>query len=441
LSEPHTADAPLSEAEKDTYVNTIKTINAKYRELEKKFVDLQESQKQTKDSVPSDQKIDAVVNKRLTDETRSLKSDFKEQIKQIRSTFDKELKKVRSRADKHLPKGLGFDELPLGTSASKSTDRSGAGFVSAMPTKGWSTVHPMTTVAVDEKDGVPLSIGGSRGAARPVSFHRQTGAGSPNKSADGKDKTKPKPVPAFTIPRNATLFSNDTMTALLGVIPVKGSVLDPIRFKLITGPQNMATNGLYIPGVANIVWSGIAIGNREMSCVRGEVYSVTFTFEDGTIRTVSTNKSTANTETSKSAKILGYISDTKGSPCIRGQLITNAEDYLTDRMLASGVAATADAYAQTQETTVASDGFVQSFFSGNSGEYIGSKALAGSLSELTNYLRERQANAVDLVFVPSGQEVVLHVEDQIELDYEPDGRRLNHAFSLSAMAGLHSNLD
>jgi hypothetical protein len=65
------------------------------------------------------------------------------------------------------------------------------------------------------------------------------------------------------------------------------------------------------------------------------------------------------------------------------------------------------------------------------------QTLAGSLSELTSYLRERQRNAVDLVYLDAGEEVVLHVESQIEIDYEPEGRKLNHAHYQADRIGYH----
>ena len=247
-------------------------------------------------------------------------------------------------------------------------------------------------------------------------------------------------IPFYTIPQNATLFSNDTLTALVGIVPNRqGSVVDPIRFKVITGNTNLATNGLTIPGVQNIVWSGIAIGNREMSCTRGELHSVTFTFEDGTIRTLNAQANSGKNQLG--GKLLGYIATPQGNPCIPGKLITNAQDYLTDRMWASGVAAAADGFADTQQTTQQStDGTLTQFFSGDSGEYIAGKTLSGSLGELTNYLRDRQRQAVDLVYLEAGQEVVLHVETELPIDYDPEGRRLNHANAIPPIR-LSTRLD
>ena len=91
--------------------------------------------------------------------------------------------------------------------------------------------------------------------------------------------------PVYTVPRNATLIGSTAMTALVGRVPVQGQVRDPMPFKVITGADNLAANGLTVPGVQGMVWSGTAIGDWTLSCVTGRLDSVTFVFEDGTIRT------------------------------------------------------------------------------------------------------------------------------------------------------------
>jgi len=424
------SNTELSAAEKDTYVNTIKTISAKYRHLEERIASLSGKQTASEKTIPTDTEINQTVGNSVAESADSLRRDFSKQFTKLRGEIENKFKKssVSPNSDNGIPAGLGFDGLnnPAGRIGIAGAPKTMSG--------GWSTVMPIGSEAAG-KDG---KIGGGvlnwytdkLKTNAPAQGLSQSAAASSKKTVR---KTSPNNqlIPAYTIPRNATLFSNSTMTALLGVIPVEGSILDPIRFKLITGQTNMATNGLFIPGVRNIVWSGIAIGNREMACVRGELHSVTFTFDDGTIRTVSTSKSTSATKNTGGKRILGYISDRQGSPCLKGQLITNAGDYLNDRMIASGIAATADAYSATQKTTVVDNGIVQSFFSGDQGDFIAGKALSGSLAELSEYMRERARNAVDLVYLQAGQNVVLHVEESIDIDYEPNGRKLEYANPIS----------
>ena len=77
--------------------------------------------------------------------------------------------------------------------------------------------------------------------------------------------------------------------------------------------------------------------------------------------------------------------------------------------------------------------------SGDTGSFIAGQTLTGSMQELVEYLRARQAGAVDLVFVASGQDLVVHVEKEIAIDYNPKGRKLSHANQIpqsAAVAGL-----
>ena len=436
IGENHPDQTPLTDAERDSYVNTIQTINARYRDLESRFHELMGKQAKVEKVMPTDQDIDEVVNRRVADSAGQLMRDFQDRLNAVKGDLEQQMSRKSSPTT--LPQGLGFDDLVKG--------KAGKATASGPLRSEWSTVLPMGSVeasAGGEKSGGLLgwySQASQTKPARPASAARPAVA-SKQRAAEEDDEDE-EPIPVYTIPRNATLFDNDTLTALLGVIPVEGSILDPIRFKLITGGTNLATNGLFIPGVKNIVWSGIAIGNREMSCVRGELHSVTFTFEDGTIRTVSSSKSSSDTNL-RSKRILGYISDRRGSPCIEGLLITNASDYLRDRMIAAGAGATASAFSSTQERTVTrSDGSSESYFFGDdTGKYIGSKALAGGLGELSQYLAERSRNAVDLVYVEAGQQVVLHVEDQIDIDYDPNGRKLAYEHPLSFADHNSTGLD
>lgn len=99
------------------------------------------------------------------------------------------------------------------------------------------------------------------------------------------------------------------MTALIGRVPVDGTVNDPYPFKVLVGPDNLTANGIDLPDVVGAVMSGTAAGDWTLSCVRGQVESITFVFSDGTVRTVpqpqkvvSRNRSSAQTsDTEKSA--------------------------------------------------------------------------------------------------------------------------------------------
>ncbi len=71
--------------------------------------------------------------------------------------------------------------------------------------------------------------------------------------------------PVYTIPENATLMGSVAMTALIGRVPVDGTVNDPYPFKVLVGPVNLTANGIDLPDVAGAVMSGTASGDWTLS--------------------------------------------------------------------------------------------------------------------------------------------------------------------------------
>lgn len=421
---PPSEKAEITEAERDDYVNTIKTINARAVSLEKQMQAMQAKIDEQNKSALSRQDVEVIAQRSSEQRAQDFKSVMDDKFKEFSSVIDE----VKGKKVGNVPAGLGLDQIVGRMNAQE--DNPGASHTLdglGIPGQGdrYVTITPLVTVnaiqsrtgsGADVKmlpDGTPMGSGNTDSLATGGS-----GRGVPQRDP---------PVPMYTIPQNATLFENASMTALLGIVPVNGQVLDPVRFKLITGPENIATNGLYLPpGIKNIVWSGIALGNREMACTYGQLNSVTFTFEDGRVTTI--NSQTDAGQDKLGGKMLGYIATKSGNPCVPGQLISNASQYLKDRMWASGFGSAAQAFSDTQQQTlITPDGGVVESFNGDTADYITGSTLAGSLQELVQYLRDRQAQAIDLVYVPSGQEFVLHVEKEIRIDYDPNGRKLDHA--------------
>jgi integrating conjugative element protein (TIGR03752 family) len=237
----------------------------------------------------------------------------------------------------------------------------------------------------------------------------------------------------YTIPRNATLIGSTAMTALVGRVPVQGQVQDPMPFKVIAGKDNLAANGLTIPGLQGMIWSGTAIGDWTLSCVSGQLESVTFVFEDGTIQTLSSDDNSLGGSSGSSSrgskdKPLGWISDARGIPCITGERKTNATAFLTQRIGVSAMEAAANAAAQSETTTLLSDsGTISNTVTGDAGQYVLGKTLSGSSQEIAQWLQERQTQSFDAVFVPAGIELAIHVDHELPIDFHANGRKLHHA--------------
>lgn len=254
----------------------------------------------------------------------------------------------------------------------------------------------------------------------------------------GTEPPKPKPdEPAYTVPRNATLVGSTAMTALVGRVPIKGQIEDPFPFKVLVGRDNLAANGLEVPGVFGMVFSGTAFGDWTLGCVRGHVDSATFVFEDGRTRSfpADTGQGGGNSAAASGAgnagstvhKGLGWISDRRGIPCVSGERISNATDYLAGRMLAMGIETAGKAYARAQQTITTTPLGGNTSVVNNAAQFALGETAAGSSGELAKFIAERQAQMFDVVYVDTGAEVAVHLDKEIPIDYPPNGRRLDHA--------------
>jgi integrating conjugative element protein (TIGR03752 family) len=288
---------------------------------------------------------------------------------------------------------------------------------------------------IDPLDQSPGRQPGPLAAARPAAA-----SGSLLHDGAAPASAVQPPVPFHTVPRNATLLGSTALTALIGRVPNRGQVEDPFPFKVLVGRDNLAANGLDIPHVFGMVFAGTAFGDWTLGCVRGHVDSVTFVFDDGTIRTVSdtgpdstgqggaTAPAGGASGTATIHRGLGWISDRRGIPCVSGRRISNAVDYLGGRMLAHGVETAGKAYARSQQTFIANPlGGITSGVTGDPAQYALGETAAGSASELARFIAERQAQQFDVVYVDTGAEVAVHLDRELQIDYDPNGRKLDYA--------------
>lgn len=90
---------------------------------------------------------------------------------------------------------------------------------------------------------------------------------------------------------------------------------------MLIGKDNLTANGIQLPDVEGAIVSGTATGDWTLSCVRGDVQSITFVFSDGTVRTVpSPAKSTDGSDNkNRSGGSIGWLSDEHGVPCLAGE--------------------------------------------------------------------------------------------------------------------------
>lgn len=359
-----------------------------------------------------------------------------------------------------MPTGFGFDAARGQTGATGNgtaadpTGANGAGTPTASASaRVMRTVLPQGVSIQNGAEGKGTLVRTTAGA-QPLARSAGTLASDPaaltstldDKAGLESAAPKKKDKAFFTIPENATLLGVKAMTAIVGRIPVDGRVQDPMQFKLILGPENLAANSHMLPrDLSGVIVSGIAIGDMNLSCSEGLIQSLTFVFNDGVIRTVSqrTGGVTQNTLAGggggasgggmtglAQASKLGYLSDVHGNPCIAGKFVTNAPAYLTDVIGLKTLSLAGKAAAMAQTTTTSSTGFggtsSTSSVTGNKGTFILGEAASGATDEVTSWLTRRMGNSFDAIVTMAGADVVVNIDQEIAIDKTVNARRIDY---------------
>lgn len=310
--------------------------------------------------------------------------------------------------------------LPGGSSTSPSP---GLG-LSIPGVNDWITVRPLDVDGTSALAVAATAVGNVANAPA-----RSLSAGGSRNNQQRTPEEAMKQV--YTIPANATLLGSQAMTAIIGRIPTSGSVSDPYPFKVLTGAENLASNGIEIPGLEGMVWQGTAVGDWGLGCVRGSLDQVTFTFEDGTIRTVNfemaRRESGNQQQSSKLGDSLGWISDERGI-CVEGERITNAAPVLAARTGVAIFDAAAKALSRAETTTTLSQitGAGQEYVTGDVARYAGFAGLGAGADDLKRWLDQRLNQIFDAVYAPPGQSLAIHTNVEIAIDYDPIGRKVDH---------------
>lgn len=256
-----------------------------------------------------------------------------------------------------------------------------------------------------------------------------TGSATQAARAAAATDAKPADEPYYTLPENSTLAGVTAMTSIIGRVPINGRVTDPMQFKALIGRDNLAANGWELPeDLAGMVVTGIAIGDMALSCSEGKVRSITFVFNDGAIRTVSSRRgaAAASSSSNSAAADLGFISDLHGNPCIQGKFVTNAPAYLTDILGAKSLGIAAEALAQAQTTVTNRGDSSQTSVTGNAGQFALGRMGSAATDELTRWLTERLKSSFDAVVTPAGAQLVVHLDREVAIDKPANPRKIVH---------------
>jgi integrating conjugative element protein (TIGR03752 family) len=262
------------------------------------------------------------------------------------------------------------------------------------------------------------SVAGEKGKGFSTLFSR------PAKKSPQEDKVARTAIaetekiqPVYTIAKDTTLLNAIGMTAMIGRIPVNGTTPDPYPLKILIGKDNLAANGIELPGIEGMIFSGLAFGDWNLSCVRAQLYSASFIFQDGTI--------VNHTET---AKPLAHITDPYGH-CVTGKFVTNAPAFLAQQSLLGGLSAAGAAYAEAQTATQTSTvtGTSTSTLIGSIGDKVLGEVIEDTTDEIRQWFLQRQKQSFDAVVVEPGISVVVHIDKELAIDHKEYARRVSYA--------------
>lgn len=403
------ADSP-----QDTVATLVGEVKQLRAELESAVSD-NTKHKALADSLRArDLAIDQRIEKALQAELSRLQNSGTTSEADRRATRDM-IDQINQRLDR-LAKDPKEAELPIGLGLTQSDSAPGVD----------ASVHWVEPIGRDAAS--PASAEPDNRETTSHNSRRPGGMGI-DSVRDGSLFLAPKLTPFYTVPSNSTLTGSVAMTALIGRIPIDGTVNDPYPFKVLIGEDNLTANGIELPNIAGAVVSGTATGDWTLSCVRGQIRSLTFVFRDGTVRTVP-EKGRIQASTSDSDENgIGWISDPYGIPCVSGVRRSNAQQYLATQMLITAAGAGA-------ASLIDSDAGNVSFVRGSDGSSIGSvgitgdeaisRVIAGGVNEMSQWVGKLYGQAFAAIYVSPGSPVALHIERPLEIDLDSSGRKVNH---------------
>ncbi len=435
--------------EGDTPRDTVATLVAQVKQLRN---ELQTALNDNKNQKAENERMrgrESAIDQRIQgalEGERGRQQQDRDQVSNDRQQTQSLLQDLQRRLDGLSGKGSGQVDLPVGLGLEDGDGKNFGGgkgdSARGNPPGGTRWVEPddpkpsaKNSGAIASAPSFPTSFGP---AQKTLTNDVDNVADAATDAGQRAVHTSAKPV--YTVPANSTLMGSIAMTALIGRVPIDGTVNDPYPFKVLIGPDNLTANGIDIPDVAGAVVSGTASGDWTLSCVRGQIRSVTFVFQDGTIRTVPESgnrnqgsngaqsvQATGNS-TSTSQGGLGWISDPYGVPCVSGERRSNAQQYLGSQALITAAGAGAASLIKSDNGSVAmvsnSNGSLGTV--GISGNEAMGRILASGVQDMSQWVNKLYGQAFAAVYVPPAAKVAVHLEQPLNIDYDAKGRRVNH---------------
>lgn len=430
--------------EGDTPRDTVATLVGQVKQLRTELQDALNDNKQQKAETGRLRAREAAVEQRIQNAFDAERQRLQDERTALESEKDQTadiLQGLQQRIDS-LSRGEGKQtDLPVGLGLENGDGNSFS--------NGMRWIEPGDARPAEDVSG---RVAGGNVSTFPTSFGpAQTSLEQPGETIRHRDHDQEKTTrlrPVYTLPSNSTLMGSIAMTALIGRVPVDGTVNDPFPFKVLIGPDNLTANGIDLREVAGAVVSGTASGDWTLSCVRGNIRSMTFIFRDGTVRTVpGTGRNDRDEDDSGNTQgasgvttdgSLGWISDPYGIPCVSGERRSNAQQYLGTQALITAAGAGAASLIKSDNGNVAmvagNNGQLGTV--GISGNEAMGRILAGGVQEMSQWVNKLYGQAFAAVYVRPGAKVAVHLERPVNIDYDPEGRRVNYRTGGSYAADL-----
>ncbi len=394
--------------EGDTPRDTVATLVAQVKQLRGELKDTLKASQQDKAENERLRQREGAIEQRVQNALEDGRERLSESQRQTSQLLQDLQQRLESSSSSDLPLGLGLE------------DSDGQDLQRLI----W--VEPQDHRASGSQSGKPPGFPTVFGTAQKPLQDTAAQLNAAGKTLQGK----PLLQPVYTVPANATLMGSVAMTALIGRVPVDGTVNDPYPFKVLIGPDNLTANGIDLPQVAGAVVSGTASGDWTLSCVRGQIRSLTFVFRDGTVRTVPSKAAKQDADDEQGSddnrQGLGWISDPYGVPCVLGERRSNAQQYLGSQALITAAGAGAASLIQgNNSTTYVSPGNPLGTVGITSNEALG-RILAGGVQEMAQWVNKLYGQAFAAVYVQPGAKIAVHIERAINVDYNPIGRKVDH---------------
>lgn len=441
---PSKSEEPVVKTEDgDTVSETIREVSARYtaqvdensrlkmhqEELERRLAQL-EGKKDT--GIPIAKVLDDPAFKAWESELGAMKKDFEVLSKNM-------LKEGKEKAAQHNGYEVTEGDLGWGDDDHPTSNKKDA-VDSARSLPGYVTIRPMTRSQLLDFDSAlatsALTDKRDLGTAAKKMDAKISGVNNTLKKGGGK--LTAEITQHYTIPARSTLFKAVAMTALIGTVPLGGKVSDPFPAKIIVGSENLATNGLRIPGLSGIVFEGIARGNWNLSCVAVSLTAATYTFADGRIQhmrydqqqnggTSKSAKSTSPFAEAEGAASIGYVTNPQGVPCIAGRRVTDAHKQL----FTMGLLGTAKSYfdAQAAAETTSTDnpyGGSSTSVTGDKSAFIINQTYSDSIDTVMDFYSKRMRDTFDVIYVDPAAMVSLNITQDLIIDYHSDARKLTY---------------